>query len=175
LGRIKVLSSFERGEQSPEPLEPFLLELYLLEMGGWRRCEKGGNRTAARETHTLTRTLTGTYTRTGTFVRIATNREDPLGQGLGGEGVSGLLVQGYALRNCVWSTLRGVVRSLFKPPQVRPLFLPAPLFDVNEKQEQKEIEGANRPPMAASATNQAPCYDHLADRLPTTHLPAEDR
>jgi hypothetical protein len=81
LGRIKVLSSFERGEQSPEPLEPFLLELYLLEMGGWRRCEKGGNRTAARETHTLTRTLTGTGT--GIFVRIATDHEDPLGQGLG--------------------------------------------------------------------------------------------
>lgn len=74
----EALAPLERREQGPEPLDS-----RLAGMGGWRRCEKGGNRTAARGTHTLTRTLTGTYTRTITIVRIATNHEDPLGQGLG--------------------------------------------------------------------------------------------
>src|SRR5690606_11441283 len=62
------LVPLEGGEQSPE-----LLDARLSGAGGWRRCEKGGNRTAARETHTLTRTPTGTLTRTGTLVRIATD------------------------------------------------------------------------------------------------------
>lgn len=113
----QALAALQCRQQSPEPLKACRRG-----MGGWRRCEKGGNHTAARETHThtLTRTLTGTLT--GTFVRIATNCEDPLGQGLGGEGVSGLLVQGYALRNCVWSALTRVRPSPIRAAQVLFLF-----------------------------------------------------